>query len=374
MTVTTSLKGITPRSIDSAKVELLFRNPLKKDDQLSLDITLYDLPITKKWLRCLKDILRRQLHLEKNFLFHGYPETPRDLEYLCKEMNRHIAQVNKFSDQGGWENPYHISEVFTPENVVVDDDMNQDLSNRIHHHFELLQGRVWDISPYYTSADTETKCAIRHLNLLCHEMENLISSKAMVWRGLGDWICPSMILAFLDCPRYDLEDEDYEHFRLERIFGGVILHYCQVGKTWYETFCHQDEHVHDENISGTRYVSGEFNVNFGQTNPSVWKKKEPKFHDWLRSKGKDPNDKKLSLGWLHVGEIEREKNFGSIGIQEIHKLLGRYLDLYAIRVHDEKGIESCEYDYSPLDEDYERMQAQLMAPGMKVLDEQHRNA
>jgi hypothetical protein len=50
---------------------------------------------------------------------------------------------------------------------------------------------------------------------------------------------PSQITTFLNAPRYDLTEEDFELFkqnRYNRELGGVYLHWSQMGKTLYEVF------------------------------------------------------------------------------------------------------------------------------------------
>jgi hypothetical protein len=71
------------------------------------------------------------------------------------------------------------------------------------------------LSPYYKQADHETKYAIRQLNNICHEIEGWVESyrKSKVD---PEWIRPAQITTFLNAPRYDLHDEDFELFKVNR--------------------------------------------------------------------------------------------------------------------------------------------------------------
>jgi len=70
--------------------------------------------------------------------------------------------------------------------------------NRLHNYFEVLQGTVENLSPYYKYADYDTKYAIRQLNNICHEIENLCLSQRKQSTA-PEWIRPSQITTFLQC-------------------------------------------------------------------------------------------------------------------------------------------------------------------------------
>ena len=116
--------------------------------------------------------------------------------------------------------------------------MKHESCNLLHRHFEELQGSAWKLSEYYKKADFKTRYAIRQLNNLCHEIEAyvLADRKQAVE---PEWIRPAQITTFLNAPRHDLHEEDYDLFkqnRYNRELGGVYLHWSQVGKTLYEVY------------------------------------------------------------------------------------------------------------------------------------------
>ena len=111
----------------------------------------------------------------------------------------------------------------------------------LHRWFEDLQGHdtgdeKTSMTPFYKQANAETKYHIRQLNNLCHEIESWV----IAYRKKQiepEWIRPSQITTFLNAPRHELQDDDFNLFKLngyDRELGGVYLHWSQVGKTLFE--------------------------------------------------------------------------------------------------------------------------------------------
>ncbi len=353
---------------NQSKVTVTLRNPLDFTDQIAYTITPHNNPLAQDWIAALKELLASGNLLEKNFCFMGFPKTARNLEYLCNEVNHAIATVNNFFLD------YQILEHFTPETAVAFDyaenGPNHELLNKLHNHFEILQGTVWNLSDYYRRADYDTKYAIRELNTLCHEMENLILSQ----RKLATdpyWVRPSQITTFLNVARYDLKPEHRELFTVngyDRVLGGVYMHWSQIGKTLYEVF--RDEGAPEltdtvcEAINELKYYSGEFdvewanNVTLGGDNP--WHNiEQEQFNVWLVANGRDPKDPTLSLGYLPIGQIDLQASFGTTDYQTIWDQLGSHLDIYSIEVDGIKNI----FDYVWSDSNYKQMQIDMMRPG-----------
>ena len=349
-------------------VKVTLRNPLDHSDLLDYYIVPNDSKLAQDWVEALKNLLQSGNLLEKNFCFMGFPKTARNLPYLCNEVNTAIANINAFFPD------YQIQEHFTPENVIAFDyaenGPNHELLNKLHNHFERLQGTVWNLSDYYRRADYTTKYAIRELNTICHEMENLILSQ----RKLATdpyWVRPSQITTFLNAYRYDLTDDHRQGFvtnGYDRVFGGVYMHWTQIGKTLYEVF--RDEGAPEltetvcEAITELRYYSGEFDVEWGNNitlgGGHFWHDKEQSaFREWLVNNNRDPADPKLSLGYLPLGQIDLTGSFGTTDYKTIWDTLSSHLDIYRIEVD---GV-SAEFDYCWSDATYKQMQIDMMRPG-----------
>lgn len=354
--------------INQSIVKVTLRNPLDYSDLLDYYIVPNDSQLARDWVGALKKLLHSGNLLEKNFCFMGFPKTARNLPFLCSEVNHAIDTINNFFSD------YQIEEYFTPENVLATDydanGPNHELLNQLHNHFEILQGTVWQLSDYYRRADYATKYAIRELNTICHEMENLILSQRKAVT-LPQWVRPSQITTFLNARRYDLTDEHRQGFLengYDRVLGGVYMHWTQIGKTLYEVF--RDENAPEltgtvcDAITELRYYSGEFDVEWANDvvygGENQWHNEEQdRFRQWLLDNNRDPNDTTLSLGYLPIGQVDLIGSFGTTDYQKIWDMLSDHLDIYSIEVD---GIRNM-FDYCWSDNNYKQMQIDIMKPG-----------
>jgi len=375
-----------------SKVKITLRNPLDRCDLLDYYIVPNSTQLAKDWQVALKSLILAGNPIEKNFCFMGFPKTARTLEYLCDQLNQAIEVINQFDfEKYGLDN-YLIEDWFHPntvrfpssypiESTGVDDayrdqrpriglQPKQSILNRLHNHFEILQGTVSDLSPYYRVADYETKYAIRQLNNICHEMENLILSQRK-FQVLPEWIRPSQITTFLHAPRLTLTDEHRQGFLdngYDRRFGHVYMHWTQIGKTLFEVW--RDENAPDlsstvcDAITHLEYYSGEFDIEWGKSvtmeDNYPWHREEQlKFKEWLVSNGLDPTDTKLSLGYLPIGHVDLFASFGTEDRTVIWELLSNHLDIVKIEIDNVIGI----FDYCWNDPDYKQKQIDMMKPG-----------
>ena len=357
------------------KVKVVLRNPLDHKDQIDYTIIPQDHELARDWIAALKGTLQSGNLLEKNFCFMGFPKTSRTLEYLCDELQEHVATINKFFPD------YQITETYTLENIVIERpsrlvpdvlviDPNHDTLNHLHNHFERLQGTVWNLSEYYQRADYDTKYAIRQLNNICHELENLILSRRKHVSS-PFWIRPSQITTFLNATRYDLKPQHRKLFLTngyDRVLGGVYMHWTQIGKTLMEVF--RDEGAPDltdtvcEAITELRYYSGEFDVEWANdvvySDRMPWHKEQvDQFNQWLIHNGRDPQDTDLSLGYLPLGQVDLLESFGATDSDTVWNALSDHLDIYRIEVD---GVSNT-FDYCWTDSTYKQMQIDMMRPG-----------
>jgi adenylate kinase family enzyme len=365
--------------MDSVKVVL--RNYQTKET-IDYNIIPQDNQLAQDWITALKkDVLQKSLHLEKNFCFHGFPHTQRTLEYLCNELNRHIYTINTTIKD------YWIEEWFAPDvvrygveypvnpgirsgNRIPENhglELKHDIMNKLHNHFEVLQGTVEHPSEYSHSMTPETTYAVRQLNNICHEIESLVLSQRKLVTD-PPWVRPSQITTFLRAPRHLLTDEHRQGFlenSYDRILGGVYMHWCQIGKTLMEVYRDEGAPVLTETvceaITHLQYYSGEFDIEWG--NDIMYDMRSPwhcaeidGFEGWLKENNFDPYDPKLSLGYLKLGEVDLLNSFGTTNAQDIWKQMGDYLDIYKI----ECGTASATYDYHWSDTDHEQRQLESL--------------
>lgn len=391
-----------------SKIKVTLRNPLNYDDKISYYIKPYNNKLAEAWLTALTDLLRSKNHLEKNFCFIGFPNSARTLEYLCDTLNSNVYQINYFNATEIWQRngleSYIIEDYYTPDVVRFGPEypyVNETVSlvpatyfektlgyrvkhgvmNRLHNHFETLQGTTWKLSEYYKLADHETKYAIGQLNIICHEIENLVLSQHKM-KTMPDWVRPSQITSFLHAEKYELS-QDHKKIALEngfnRRFGEVYLHWTQIGKTLLEVFRDEngpDLHVGNDPtdisiqtgatcqaITALRYYSGEFDIEWGNNitdGDHVFHDNLIKnFYKWLDVNQIDSSNIDLCLGYFPLGKIDLIESFGTQDPDEIRNLLSNYLDIYKIEVNGTSNV----YDYSWTDSTYKQMQIEMMSPG-----------
>ena len=346
-------------------VNIILRNPLNKNDTINYTILVNDTPMARNWYIALQDLLKQNLYLEKNFCFLGFPENPRDLTYICNELQRAANTINQF-----FAGKYIIKETFSPHILRDGLTPNQELMNRLHNHFEHLQGTVGDLSDWYKSADYDTKFAIRQLNNLCHEAESLMLSQRKK-AELPDWVRPSQITTFLNASRIEFPAEyktTFDETRYDRKFGEVYLHWTQIGKTLYEVY--RDENGVDideatcDAITHLRFYSGEFDIEWAQdvifNGPHPWHTKEMTgFRAWLHRNRFDAQNTEYNYGYHPVGQVDLQGSFGTTNFREVWPILSKYLDIYKITA----GDISATYDYTWSDPDYYQQQIDMMKPG-----------
>jgi len=349
------------------QVNVTLRNPFNKADTIDYIIDVNESELGQLWYAALQDILKQDKYLEKNFCFLGFPDSARDLTFICQELFWAVNEINAF-----FIGEYRIEESYT--HTTLRDPItlapNQDLMNKLHNHFEHLQGTVWGLSDWYKRADYTTKFAIRQLNNLCHEAESLMLSQRKQ-AELPDWVRPSQITTFLNAPRLEFPDElktTFDETRYDRKFGEVYLHWTQIGKTLYEVY--RDELGVDvdgavcDAITHLRFYSGEFDIEWAQdvvyNGPHPWHTKElAGFRDWLGRNGFDINNTEYNYGYHPIGQVNLQESFGTTNFREVWPILSKYLDISKITAGDVSSV----YDYTWTDADYYTQQIERLKPG-----------
>ena len=376
------------------KVKIVLRNPVNKKDQIDYTIDVHDHTLSRDWIVALKKLLQNGNLLEKNYCFMGFPKTHRTVEYLCEQLNQAVRQINKFGMTNTWQSnglkEFYIEDYYCEETVRWPADYGlghplvtnklmeyypglmpkHNTLNRLHYYFEQLQGTVNHLSPYYKLADHETKYAIRQLNNCCHELENIILSQRKEIVS-PYWVRPSQITTWINANRYQLDDEHRQGFNTnsyDRVLGGVYMHWAQIGKTLFEVWRDEDAPELTEAVCSAithlEHYSGEFDIEWG--NDVVYSDKCPwhvdeqnQFKAWLIKNNLDPENSKLSLGYLPIGQVDLLGSFGTTNYQKIWKVLGNYLDIYRVEVD---GV-SAQYDYCWSDDNYKQQQIDRMRAG-----------
>jgi hypothetical protein len=324
---------------------------LRGEDNLTLYIDVTDNSLSRKWLSALNNIIRNDLHLEKNYCWLGWPSSARTAEYIIDQINTSISAINS-ADLG-----YAINDYFTVANTIQDDlGVNHDQMNQLHRYFEELQGHSGHMSPYWTKATAVTRWHIRQLNLLCHEYESLVLSMRKIIQA-PEWRRPSQLMCWLNAPRFELDIGDHELFgvdSLNRQMGGVYVGVNKaVGKTHWEVFNDEGSNVDQLVTTGLRSqteAAGDFDIEWGRDAGAYpWQiKKLAEFREWLMANGFDPEDKSLTIGHPKVAQVNLTKSFDTLDYNQIWQKLAGHLDVYKIRTSDAEAT----YEYCWQDQDY----------------------
>jgi len=352
-------------------------------DGKKVKIDIYDTPLGKRFIEALRDNLLEKRILEKNFCFLGWADSKRDLNYLCRELNQNVEQINSFkftpeykridpfvADDFQFSSRLHVGK--GPEELTPGLRLKHESCNILHRHFEELQGTAWKISEYYKQANQETKYAIRQLNNLCHEIESWVLShrKSVVE---PEWMRPSQITTFLNAPRHDLHEEDFELFkqnRYDRELGGVYLHWSQVGKTLIEVYRDEGAPIMTETmcteINHQKYYSGEFDIEWGDTiteDKHNFKKEEMDgFRKWLQENNFDWDDPKLSLGYIKVGQVDLETSFQNRPFKLIYDEMKNNLNIKNISIRGSENYEN-DFPYTLDSADWKQIQMEGLKRG-----------
>ena len=332
---------------------------LRGAENLTLYVDVTDNSLSRKWLTALNNIIRNDLHLEKNYCWLGWTESKRDAEYLVDQINASILAINT-ANLG-----YTIKDHFTVENTIQDNlDVDHERMNWLHRYFEDLQGHSGHMSPYWTQADTATRWHIRQLNLLCHEYESLVLSMRKVIQA-PEWRRPSQLMCWLNAPRFAIDAEDYKLFGIEtlnRKMGGVYVGVNKaVGKAHWEVFNDEGRSINELTTTSLRNqteAAGDFDIEWAR-DPGAYEwqiKKIAEFRTWLVNNGFDPEDLSLTIGHPQVAQVNLTKTFGTLDYNQIWQQLGTHLDVYKIRTSDAEAT----YNYCWSDKDYTEQQTRRL--------------
>jgi hypothetical protein len=186
-----------------------------------------------------------------------------------------------------------------------------------------------------------------------------------------EWVRPSQITTFLNATRYDYPAElkqTFDETRYDRVFGGVYLHWTQIGKTLYEVYIDEngadiDQTVCDA-ITHLRFYSGEFDIEWARdvtyNGPYPWHTDRMQgFRTWLERNGFDTSDLEYNFGYHQVGQVNMQTSFGTADPDQVWDIVGSHLDIYSIETAEAKAT----YDYTWTDTDYYQQQIDRLRPG-----------
>lgn len=219
---------------------------------------------------------------------------------------------------------------YKPNTITeVDQPVDQQSLNHLHKFFEILRGAVNTPNEFYIDSPDYVKAAINKFNILIHEYEHhMFNHDAMKLTNHPY----ATIVGTYNCPRYKLEDADYDHYTFQWKFGTVYINYCEVGKPLLDVFKDQDDIIDINNIRPLNYYSADYQIKFGpSTLDAVYKRRVELFDAWYESKKEYfamlglQKDKKLALGLIPVAQLNIvNSGFESLTEIDIINFLSKY--------------------------------------------------
>ena len=334
-------------------------------------IDILDNSLSRKWLTSLNELLKNDSHLEKNYCFFGWENSERNSEFLINEVNNTFDAINNSALN------YHINEHWTRDTVIkpgVPTDSNDsgeiiaEKTNMLHRYFEELQGTGGtggQISSHYNDATPVVRWHIRQLNLLCHELETAVISERKV-QYLPEWQRPCQLMCWLNAPRFELTEEDYQYFgvdTLNRDLGDVYIGINKaVGKAHWEVFNDEgDRDISELTTLAMRTQSqaaGDFDIEWAN-NPGSHKwhlENLENFKDWLIANGFDPDDKSLTIGHPKCGKVDLLRSFETDDYRYIWDVVGTHLNVHSIKTSNVHKV----FPYNWNDSDYKEQQLEYI--------------
>jgi hypothetical protein len=333
------------------KIFLVLRNSKNPISKYKLSFNLLENQLAKSWLNLFSyNFFEIDHPIEKDNSLKGWitswdNHSPRNIDFLCNQINLSISEINSVMVPLGY---HYIDLVFTKEKLQEKN--YRDLMNDIHHHFEILIGQSWNPSKWWNMADDNTRQHIRLINNLCHEIETAVDSIQLNQRfpeHSNQYIFGSLMGRNFNGNHIsgkqtkELSLEELESFSDYTEWGDMTIYYAQLGKRHIEAFRDNDTFIDRDNISGYRYLTGEFVISFPFLfDQHIYQPRE--FFDWLDKNNFDKTDPKLALGFPVIAKLESKETK-----KEIIKIIKQMDDIYEIGLEDDFGnvVKSKTYNF-----------------------------
>jgi hypothetical protein len=288
----------------------------------SLFCKVLDTPPAIKWLGCLSSVLDAKSPIAKHMLrrekvpgrFTGIPgceKTTVDLAYL---INQCVKKINSYQ----------------PNTIPLEasSQADQKLLNELHKYFELLRGPCLEPAAFFATAPASIQESLEDFNLYIHEYEGLLNCE-----NPGDQA--AVDITFLnERMRLPMSPDDYRYFDMQRDFGGLYLHYSEVGKPLLSAFEDKDEVIGIHNLRPLEHISASFDIYFGESSKYRYDLAfRMRLHRWIRSLDLDPLDPKLCLGFVKIGQVILDNRFAGMSRIQFLEYFSRFLTLKRIVQH-----------------------------------------
>lgn len=239
-------------------------------EDAALTFKVRDTPIAKKWFNEL--CKNYPIHEADRFSNWGLENS------LVDHLNEQIDIINSYEN---------IIDLKASANTTQKD------LNYLHKFFEDLRGEITVRTPWYDRAPNNVRIALEQFNILIHHLEEQLRSPSY----------PTLVVTFKERPRFELSEEDVNHFTFNWGKGTVYINYCHVGKPILDVFKDRDKIA--KGIRPQTHYSADFMIKFGpKTKYYIFLARKLIIKIWLRFqkfKFKHPN-----IGYIPVADIVGE--------------------------------------------------------------------
>ena len=321
-------------------------------DQLELHIETFDSVTAKKWHDLLKINLQKKVPIKKHVAMHGWiMDQSRTLRHILDELNNTIDHINNFNfakhayitKQAIIKKDFNIGLDLSMDNLVINGTFNLDIVNQLHDKFVQLEGaktidNLHSVSPYFQIAPAEIRWQISKINNLSHELFHW-GMEYNNWHNVK-YYNPEIHVHYYDNKDNEyFVDEDEDCFKKGFKFGRVYLGDTTVGKTYWDAFNDDDDHINNSELEPPQNITADFHVWLGNTSSvEEIKMRETKYWKWLYNRGlRDEPLANKRLGQAEIGQIDFRKTFNNEVPNLVQQNINGYNNIYAIILDDYKS-------------------------------------
>ena len=278
------------------QVEIQYADPNDLDDVYSVQFKLKDHDAAQKWAH-LVTIANKKYSIDDPGRFYGFYDREELVKRALIKINHTIDTINSFDpiiDR-------HLEDI-----------MDQDTLNYLHHIFEVYHGLLdSQTSNFWNRSPGHVKKALADLNIHVHECESV---------GRNTKPTTSHAITWYKMPKVTkLTNDDYKLFKMGAKFGAINLLYTEIGKTLEDLSVDNDQYIFNTAFQPFRHISADFVVTYYDDNDADLESKFTNMKNYYDKHIKFFADRGLS--WDHPYLFS-----GSIPVAEIENMPADLID------------------------------------------------
>tara|TARA_S200002703_G_C3777828_1_gene239535 strand:+ start:354 stop:1409 length:1056 start_codon:yes stop_codon:yes gene_type:complete len=321
-------------------------------DQMELHIQPTDTITANKWYKLLKVNVQKKVPVKKHVFMHGWiMDKSRTLRHILNELGSTVAHINNFNfakhayitKQGSINKDFNIDLDLSMENLLHEEKFNLDIVNQLHDKFVQLEGaktidNLESVSPYFQIAPAEIRWQISKINNLSHELFHW-GMEYNNWNKHKHYNPEMHVHHYQNNDSEYFTDEDNDSFKMGFDFGRVYLGDTTVGKTYWDAFNDDDDHINNTELEPPQNITADFHMFFGATSTvELTKIREASYWKWLHNRGLlNEQSANTRLGQAEVGHIDFRKTFDHEIQEKVQQSITGYNNIYAIILDEYKS-------------------------------------